>query len=124
MEIEKILKSSIVDTSSLIGYFSTDKDALIQLISVYLADTEPRLDTLKENEDILNYETVRTISHFLKSSLGLMGVSCLNEISELEKKAIDKAPEDTLKKELIFINTSLQESIIEYKRILNALEAL
>lgn len=124
MEIEKILKSSIVDTSSLIGYFSTDKDALIQLILVYLSDTEPRLETLKKNEEILNYETVRSISHFLKSSLGLMGVSCLNEISELEQKAIDKAPEDSLKKELIFINTSLQESITEYKRILSALEAI
>ncbi|MEN8835103.1 MAG: hypothetical protein ABF265_03685 [Polaribacter sp.] len=102
MDIEKILNSSIVDTSSLIGYFSSDKDSLIQLILVYLSDTEPRLETLKKNEETLNYETIRSISHFLKSSLGLMGVRCLNEISELEQKAQDKVAEDTLKKELIY----------------------
>ncbi|WP_296635481.1 hypothetical protein [Polaribacter sp.] len=39
---------------------------------------------------------------------------------ELEQKAQDKAPEDALKKKLIYINKSLQESITEYIPILNA----
>jgi len=41
---------------------------------MYLFGTETRLETLKKNEERLNYETVRKISHCLKSTLGLMGL--------------------------------------------------
>jgi hypothetical protein len=71
---KKTLNSSIKDTSLLIGYFFTDKSALIQLILMYLFGTETRLETLKKNEERLNYETVRKTSHCLKSTLGLMGL--------------------------------------------------
>jgi len=41
---------------------------------MYLFGTETRLETLKKNEERLNYETVRKTSHCLKSTLGLMGL--------------------------------------------------
>lgn len=124
MKIEKILTSTIVDTSSLIGYFSTDKDSLIQLITVYLSDTEPRVEILKNSEEALDYEAVRSISHFLKSSIGLMGVGCLDEIAALEEKTQHRDAEEGIKKDLVFVNKVLQESVLEYKRILEELEAL
>lgn len=124
MEIEKILTSTIVDTSSLIGYFSTDKESLIQLITVYLSDTEPRVEILKNSEEALDYEAVRSIAHFLKSSIGLMGVGCLDEIVALEEKTQHRDAEEEVKKDLVFVNKVLQESVLEYKRILEELEAL
>ena len=77
MQIENILTSEVVDLSSFKSFFSSDKDSLIQLVTVYLSDTKPRLALLKKSMDKVNYEEVRSICHFLKSSLGLMGVSSL-----------------------------------------------
>ncbi len=84
MNIQEILTSNIVDSTSLKEYFATDKGFLIQLIGVYISDTTPRIATLEESITTVNYESVRNICHFLKSSFGLMGVKCLDEITELE----------------------------------------
>lgn len=92
MQIENILTSEVVDLSSLKSFFSSDKDSLIQLVTVYLSDTKPRLALLKKSMDKVNYEEVRRICHFLKSSLGLMGVSSLQEVISLEKKAQNLDP--------------------------------
>lgn len=48
MQIENILTSEVVDLSSLKSFFSSDKDSLIQLVTVYLSDTKPRLALLKK----------------------------------------------------------------------------
>ncbi len=124
MEIQKILTSDVVDLTSLKEFFSSDKDSLIQLIGVYLSDTTPRIDTLEKSISSVNYEDVRSICHFLKSSLGLMGVNCLDEVAELEKQAQRDEPEDIIKERLSYAVPILRESITEYKQILEKLEAL
>ncbi|SDS13299.1 HPt (histidine-containing phosphotransfer) domain-containing protein [Polaribacter sp. KT25b] len=124
MDIQEILTSNIVDLTSLKEYFSSDKDSLIQLIGVYLTDTTPRVDTLEESLTTMDYESVRSICHFLKSSFGLMGVKCLAEITELEKQAQANDPEDVIKEKLNFVIPICRASIIEYKLILDRLEAL
>lgn len=124
MQIENILTSEVVDLSSLKSFFSSDKDSLIQLVTVYLSDTKPRLALLKKSMDKVNYEEVRRICHFLKSSLGLMGVSSLQEVISLEKKAQNLDPEPIIKKRLKHIIVVLDESIAEYQRILEQLQAL
>lgn len=124
MDIQEILTSNVVDLTSLKEYFSSDKDSLIQLVGVYLTDTTPRVDILEESLTTVDYESVRTICHFLKSSFGLMGVNCLTEISELEKQAQNNEPEGVIKEKLNFILPICRASIIEYKLILDKLEAL
>ncbi|WP_334057243.1 Hpt domain-containing protein [Polaribacter sp. P097] len=124
MQIENILTSEVVDLTSLKSFFSSDKDSLIQLVTVYLSDTKPRLALLKKSMDNVNYEEVRSICHFLKSSLGLMGVSCLEEITSLEKRAQNLDPEPIIKERLQPITKVLDESIVEYQRILDQLQAL
>lgn len=124
MDIQKILTSDVVDLTSLKDFFSSDKDSLIQLIGVYLSDTSPRVDTLEESISTVDYDSVRSISHFLKSSLGLMGVSCLNEIAELEKQAQNNEPEEIIKEKLSYVVPICKESLVEYKIILDKLEAL
>ncbi|EAQ41908.1 Hpt domain-containing protein [Polaribacter sp. MED152] len=124
MQIENILTSEVVDLTSLKSFFSSDKDSLIQLVTVYLSDTKPRLALLKKSMDNVNYEEVRSICHFLKSSLGLMGVSCLEEITSLEKRAQNLDPEPIINERLQPITKVLDESIVEYQRILDQLQAL
>lgn len=124
MEIQAILTSDVVDLTSLKEFFSSDKDSLIQLIGVYLSDTTPRIATLENSITNVNYEDVRSICHFLKSSLGLMGVSCLDEIAELEQQAKREEPEEVIKERLSFVVPICKESIVEYTRILEQLEAL
>ena len=124
MQIENILTSDVVDLTSLKSFFSTDKDSLIQLVTVYLSDTQPRLELLKKSIIKVNHEEVRSICHFLKSSLGLMGVSCLEEITLLEKKAQNLDPEPIIQERLKHITVVLDQSIIEYQRILDQLKAL
>jgi HPt (histidine-containing phosphotransfer) domain-containing protein len=124
MQIENILISEVVDLTSLKSFFSTDKDSLIQLVTVYLSDTQPRLKLLKKSIITVNHEEVRSICHFLKSSLGLMGISCLEEITLLEKKAQNLDTEPAIKESLKYITTVLEDSIIEYQRILDQLKAL
>jgi HPt (histidine-containing phosphotransfer) domain-containing protein len=124
MEIEKILTSNVVDLTSIKSFFASDKDMIIELISVYLSDTTSRVATLEENIKTLNYDEVKNICHFLKSSFGLMGVKCLDEIATLEKLAQNNESEAIIKKQLNFIIPICKESIEEYKLILNKLEAL
>ena len=124
MDIQKILTSEVVDLTSLKDFFSSDKDSLIQLIGVYLSDTTPRLETLDESITNIDYDAVRSICHFLKSSLGLMGVSCLNEIAELEKQAQNNEPEEVIKDRLNYVVPICKASLVEYKIILDKLEAL
>lgn len=122
MDIESILDSEIVDLSSLKSFFASDKDALIQIIQVYITDTEPRGKILEENIDNIDYPTIKSVAHFLKSSFGLMGIKCATEIAELEKMAERKESEEEIIKSLKFIVPIIKESIIEYKRILAKLE--
>jgi HPt (histidine-containing phosphotransfer) domain-containing protein len=124
MDIQKILTSEVVDLTSLKDFFSSDKDSLIQLIGVYLSDTTPRIETLDESITNIDYDAVRSICHFLKSSLGLMGVSCLNEIAELEKQAQNNEPEEVIKDRLNYVVPICKASLVEYKIILDKLEAL
>ena len=124
MDIQEILNSNVVDLTSLKEYFSSDKDSLIQLIGVYLSDTTPRVDILEESLTKVDYDSVRSICHFLKSSFGLMGVKCLEEIAALEKQAQNKEPEEVIKERLNFIIPICRASIVEYKLILSRLEAL
>lgn len=124
MELEKILTSDIVDLTSIKSFFATDKDMLIQLIGVYISDTTPRINTLEKSIIDVNYEDVRGICHFLKSSFGLMGISCLNEIANLEQLAKDNEIEAIIKDQLRFVVPVCKESITEYKMILDKLKAL
>lgn len=124
MDIESILNSEIVDLSSLKSFFASDKDALIQIIQVYISDTEPRGISLEENINNIDYPTIKSVSHFLKSSFGLMGIKCATEIAELEKMAESRASEEEINKSLNFIVPIIKESIDEYKAILEKLEQL
>tara|TARA_R110001592_G_scaffold165377_22_gene399722 strand:- start:2599 stop:2973 length:375 start_codon:yes stop_codon:yes gene_type:complete len=124
MDIQEILTSNVVDLTSLKEYFSSDKDSLIQLIGVYLSDTTPRVDILEESLTKVDYDSVRSICHFLKSSFGLMGVNCLEEIAALEKQAQSNEPEEVIKERLNFVIPICRASITEYKLILNRLESL
>ena len=124
MEIEKILASDVVDLTSIKSFFANDKDMLIQLISVYLSDTTPRVNTLESSLSEVNYEDVRSICHFLKSSFGLMGISCLEEVADLEQLAKNNESESVIKEKLNFIIPICKESLTEYTLILNKLEAL
>ena len=124
MEIEKILTSDIVDLSSIKSFFASDKDMLIQLIGVYISDTTPRVNTLEKSITTVNYDDVKSICHFLKSSFGLMGVKCLDEVAALEKLAQNNESETIIKEQLNFVVPICNESIVEYTLILNKLEAL
>lgn len=124
MEIEKILTSDVVDLTSIKSFFATDKDMLIQLIGVYLSDTTPRVATLEKSMTTVNYDDVRGICHFLKSSFGLMGISCLEQVAALEKLAQNNESEEVIKEQLKFVVPICKESIVEYQLILSKLEAL
>jgi len=124
MEIEKILTSNVVDLSSVKSFFGKDKDMLIQLINVYLSDTTPRLKILENNLIEVNYEEVRSVCHFLKSSFGLMGVSCLEEVAALEQKAKNQENEVIIKEKLNYVLPICKDSATEYKLILEKLQAL
>lgn len=123
MNIETILVSEVVDLTSLKDFFASDKDALTQIIQVYISDTEPRVNTLEESLQTVDYPTIKSISHFLKSSFGLMGIQCTKEIAELEKMADNQESEEIVKERLAYIIPICKKSIVEYKRILAELEA-
>lgn len=124
MELEKILTSEVVDLTSLKSFFASDKDMLIELITVYLSDTTPRIATLENSISNLNYEDVRSICHFLKSSFGLMGVSCLDEVAALEQLAKNNESDAIINDKLSYVVPICKESLIEYKIILDKLKSL
>ncbi|WP_298778730.1 Hpt domain-containing protein [uncultured Polaribacter sp.] len=124
MNIQSILISDIVNLTSIKEYFSSDKNLLIQLIEVFISDTSPRLETLKKSLESVNYEELKSISHFLKSSLALMGVSCIEEIKDLEKSAEEKVSEEEIKTKINLIFPILEKSLLEYQSILDNLKVL
>lgn len=124
MELEKILTSEVVDLTSLKSFFASDKEMLIELITVYLSDTTPRIATLEKSISKLNYEDVRNICHFLKSSFGLMGVNCLDEVAALEQLAKNNESDAIIKDKLSYVVPVCKESLTEYKIILDKLKSL
>lgn len=124
MELEKILTSEVVDLTSLKSFFASDKDMLIQLINVYLSDTTPRISTLEKSLKTVNYKDVIDICHFLKSSLGLMGISCLDDIATLEQLAKQNESEAIIQEKLNKAIPVCKESIAEYTSILEKLQTL
>jgi HPt (histidine-containing phosphotransfer) domain-containing protein len=124
MNIQNILISNVVDLSYHKEYFSSGKNSLVQLIGIYLSDTAPRVDILEESLTKVDYDSVKSICHFLKSSFSLMRFNCLDEIAALEKKAQSNESEDVTKEILNYNLPICRESIMEYQLILDRLEAL
>lgn len=124
MNIQNILISNVVDLTYLKEYFYSGKNSLVRLIGIYLSDTAPRVDILEESLTKVDYDLVKSIYHFLKSSFGLMRFNCLYEISALEKKSQSNEAEHFIKEILNYNLPIYRESIIEYQLILDRLEAL
>ena len=124
MNIQNILISNVVDLTYLKEYFSSNKNSLVRLIGIYLSDTAPRVDILEESLTKIDYDSVKSICHFLKSLFSLMRLNCLDEIAALEKKAQSNESEDVTKEILSYNLPICRESIMEYQLILDRLEAL
>lgn len=124
MNIESILESEVVDLTSLKTFFASDLDSLKEIIEVFITDSEPKIADLEKNLETVNYTETKSIAHFFKSSFGLMGIKCVNEITELETNAENKVDEQVILDQLNFIVPICKNSISEYKEILSKLEAL
>ena len=124
MDFKSFLKSEIIDLSSIKNFFSDDKELLVELISVFINDTKPKVDILEKNINQLNFSEVQSISHFFKSSFGLMGINCLDEIDQLEKLAIKKENPKLIQDKLSTVIKVTNDSIVEYRAILNKVKTL
>lgn len=124
MEIHSILKSNFLNLESLKEFFSEDKEVLIELINAYISDTSPRIKILEKSLINIDYSAVKDISHFFKSSFGLMGLNCLDEINQLEKLAIKKEEPELIKDKLNTVIKETNNSLTEYEEILHKLKAL
>ena len=124
MEIKAILKSNLLNLESLKEFFSEDKDLLIELINAFLSDTSPRIKVLEKSLIDIDYTSVKDISHFFKSSFGLMGINCLDEISQLEKLAIEKENPQLILDKLSIVIKATNNGIAEYEIMLSRLKAL
>jgi HPt (histidine-containing phosphotransfer) domain-containing protein len=124
MEIKAILKSNLLNLDSLRNFFSEDKNLLIELIDAFLSDTSPRIKVLEKSLIEIDYNAVKDISHFFKSSFGLMGINCLDEIDQLEKLAIKKEKPELIKDKLSTVIKATNNSIVEYEIMLNKLNTL
>jgi HPt (histidine-containing phosphotransfer) domain-containing protein len=124
MDFKSFLKSEIIDLSSIKNFFSDDKELLVELISVFINDTKPKVDILEKNINQLDFSEVQSISHFFKSSFGLMGINCLDEIDQLEKLAIKKENPKLIQDKLSTVIKVTNNSIVEYRAILNKIKTL
>jgi HPt (histidine-containing phosphotransfer) domain-containing protein len=124
MEIKTILKSNLLNLESLKEFFSDDKDLLIELIDAFVSDTSPRIKVLEKSLIDIDYSAVKDISHFFKSSFGLMGINCLDEIDLLEKLAITKEKPQLIIEKLSIVIKATNNGIAEYEGFLNKLKAL
>lgn len=124
MEIKTILKSNLLNLESLKEFFSDDKDLLIELIDAFVSDTSPRIKVLEKSLTDVDYSAVKDISHFFKSSFGLMGINCLDEIDLLEKLAIKKENPKLIIEKLSIVIKATNNGIVEYEDFLNKLKAL
>lgn len=121
MKIEDVLVSKTVNLSSIKSYFSDEKSLLIELITVFLSDTKPKIEILENNLDNLNFSQVKDISHFFKSSFGLMGIDCIDDLDILEDLAIKKENPKLILESLESVVYITKKSIAEYEVILNNL---
>lgn len=124
MEIKAILESNLLNLESLKDFFSDDKDLLIELIEAFLSDTSPRIKVLEESLTEIDYNSVKDISHFFKSSFGFMGVNCLDEIDQLEKLAIKKENPKLIQEKISTVINIANNGIAEYEVMLNKLKVL
>ncbi|ARV16751.1 hypothetical protein [Polaribacter sp. SA4-12] len=124
MEIRAILKSNLLNLDSLRDFFSEDKDLLIELINAFISDTSPRIKILEKSLIDIDYNSVKDISHFFKSSFGLMGINCLDEINLLEKLAIEKENPKLIQDKLSNVIKASNNGIAEYEVMLGKLKTL
>ena len=124
MELEKILSSEVVDLTSLKSFFASDRNMLIEIIRVFVSDTTPKIAILERNILKPNYKDVIDICIFLKSSFGLMGINCINEITDLEQLSKNNESDIIIKEKLNHVVLTTKESLTEYKTILDKLKSL
>ena len=123
MDFKRFLKSEIIDLSSIKDFFSDDKELLIELITVFIKDSKPKVDTLEQNINELVFSEVQSISHFFKSSFGLMGINCVEDLDILEELAIKKENPKLITEKLKSVVFVCNNSITEYESILKNLES-
>lgn len=124
MKLEEILVSEVVDLTSLKTFFATDRIMLIEIIEVFLSDTTTKISILEKNIFKPNYQDVKDICIYLKSSFGLMGINCMNEITELELLSENDESDIISKEKLNHVVLTTKESLTEYKTILDKLKSL
>jgi hypothetical protein len=124
MKLEEILVSEIVDLTSLKSFFASDKIMLTQIIEVFLSDTTPKIAILEKNIFKHNYKDLIDICNFLKPSFGLMGINCINEITDLEQLSKNDESDIIIKEKLNQVVLTSKESLTEYKTILDKLKSL
>ncbi|MCL7753509.1 hypothetical protein [Polaribacter sp. Z022] len=122
MDFKRFLESKILDLSSIKSFFSDDKELLIELIAVFINDTKPKVKVLENNITNLNFTEVREISHFFKSSFGLMGINCVDDLTILEDLAIKKENPKLITSKLKSVVSLCNKCIVDYESILKNLE--
>jgi two-component system, sensor histidine kinase and response regulator len=80
-----------IDLNSALNKLDGDKNLLLELVKIIESEYKPALQDLKNSIDVKDFEKVREMSHYLKTSLGSINAkSGYNLAYDLEMKSKNK----------------------------------
>lgn len=113
---------SVLDLNYLNECFDNDNELKINVINVFLEQSNFKIDELTISITEKNYTEIKNISHFLKSSFVTMGLKCYKQLIELEALGIQKGPIEKIRKNFDEMIIIYNAGIKEYQSLLKNLE--
>ncbi|CAM1366393.1 conserved hypothetical protein [Tenacibaculum sediminilitoris] len=114
-------KSIIVDLTFLNKTIGNNREGRIMLIKAFLEQSNIKIKMLNEKIHEADFDEIKKITHFLKSSFSFMGLKCAASLSEIENLCEQKIDIKKMKHLGHNVTKNYEKSRLEYIKILSKL---
>lgn len=121
--LEKHLTNSVVNLDYINECLDGEKEPTITVIRIFLEQATVIMKRLECGIRSKNHQEITYASHFFKTSFTTMGISCYNEICEIEDLSRQKTSVTEIAKRLNNMMPSYNKAIDAYVTLLETLES-
>lgn len=125
IEANQLYKYNFVDTEQLKALSRGNDNFMTEIVNIFLTQNPLELNQIEQAIEKEDYETIRSISHKMKTSVGFVGLkSILNELANLELAAEQKIDLEKIKRQFKQLKMNCSSATNELKHILENLNTL
>ncbi len=121
--LEKHLSNSIVNLDYINQCLDGEKEPTIKVILIFLEQASKIMKKLEKGIISKNHQEITYASHFFKTSFITMGISCYQEVCEIEDLSRQNSSIEKISKLLNNMMPAYNEAIHAYKLLLEKLQS-